>query len=72
MFSDSGLSLAVDIGEAEMNKSFSTFVAVSLSTLLVSGCDLIGDIFEAGVWIGVLGVIALIVLVVWVFGKVVS
>jgi len=30
---------------------------------LLSGCELIGDIFKAGVWVGVLGVVALIALI---------
>jgi hypothetical protein len=40
-----------------------------LSPILVTGCQIVGDIFKAGIWVGVLGVVALVALVVWVIGK---
>ena len=43
-------------------------VLLCLSTLTLSGCELAGDIFQAGVWVGVLG----IVLVVFIVGFLVS
>ena len=38
----------------------------------LTGCEVIAGIFEAGVWVGVLGVIAVIAAVVWVVVKVLS
>ena len=35
------------------------------AVLGLSGCELVGDIFEAGVWVGVLLVIGVIALVLW-------
>jgi hypothetical protein len=37
--------------------------------VFLSGCELVGDIFKAGVWVGVLIVVAIIALVVFLIGK---
>jgi hypothetical protein len=44
-------------------------LAVLVLPFLMTGCELVGDIFRAGIWVGVLGVVALVALVVWVIGK---
>ncbi len=36
---------------------------------LVTGCELVGDIFEAGMAVGIFIVIAVIVLIVWLISK---
>ena len=41
------------------------FVMVSLSS-----CELIGDIFKAGVWVGVLIVVAVLALIIFLISKV--
>jgi hypothetical protein len=33
---------------------------ILLSTLVLGGCELIGDIFQAGVWVGVILVVLLL------------
>ena len=48
---------------------------ISLASMLVmlvslSGCRLIGDIFKAGVWVGVLVVVVVVALIVFLVGKV--
>jgi hypothetical protein len=35
-------------------------VLLILSTLTLGGCEIAGDIFKAGVWVGVLAVVLLI------------
>ena len=35
-------------------------VLLILSTLTLSGCEAIGDIFKAGVWVGALAVILIV------------
>jgi len=40
------------------------FLAVS-----AAGCELIGGIFKAGVWVGAIGVILVVVLIVWGVAK---
>jgi hypothetical protein len=39
------------------------------SALAVSGCELVGDIFKAGVWVGVLLVLGIIAAIVWLVTK---
>ena len=44
-------------------------VLVLLATTL-AGCEVVGGIFKAGMWVGALAVIAIVVLLVFVVGKV--
>lgn len=37
--------------------------------IALSGCELVGDIFKAGVWVGVLIVVAIIALIVFLISK---
>lgn len=47
-----------------------TLLSVLFSLLLtLSGCSLIGGIFKAGAWTGVIAVLIVIGVVVWLFGK---
>lgn len=50
-----------------MRKVSIASVLLLLSTL--SSCRLIGDIFKAGVWVGVLMVVVVIVLIIALLGK---
>lgn len=36
---------------------------------LLPGCAIIGDIFKAGVWVGILLVVGIIGLIFWLIGK---
>ena len=44
-----------------------TFLIVLCTSL--TGCEVIGDIFKAGMWVGVIVVVAIIALVLWLIGK---
>lgn len=37
--------------------------------LTMTGCELIGDIFEAGFWVGVILVILVIFIIIWLISK---
>jgi hypothetical protein len=39
------------------------------STLGLAGCELVVDIFKAGVWVGVLLAIGIIAVIVWMLSK---
>ena len=41
---------------------------VLLATIL-TGCELVGNIFEAGIWVGVIIVVLVIVLIIWLISK---
>jgi hypothetical protein len=43
-----------------------------LSALTLAGCQIVGDIFKAGVWVGVIAVVGVIALIVWGISRMVS
>jgi hypothetical protein len=43
---------------------------VLLLAIATAGCELVGDIFQAGMWVGVIMVVLAIGLVLWLVGKV--
>ena len=45
------------------------FTLLVISTVMLAGCELVGDIFQAGVWVGVILVILIVGLVVWLFAR---
>jgi hypothetical protein len=50
-------------------KSSFLFALLTVLPLALSGCELIGDIFQAGVWVGVIIVVAIIALIVWLVSR---
>jgi hypothetical protein len=42
---------------------------LSFLVLSLEGCRVVGGIFKAGVWVGVLGVFAVVALVIWLLGR---
>ena len=52
-----------------MQHSSYLFVLLLLSTVALTGCEMIGDIFQAGVWVGALLVIVVIGIIVWLFTR---
>ena len=52
-----------------MKHSSYLFVLLLLSTVALSGCEVIGDIFKAGFWTGVLLVILVIGIIVWLITR---
>lgn len=52
-----------------MKKHFLLPIFFILLVTTLSGCEIIGDIFEAGVWVGVLVVVAIIGVIIWLIGR---
>jgi hypothetical protein len=50
-----------------MNKTNLSLLA--FLSLLISSCRAIAGIFKAGVWVGVIGVVILVALILWLIGK---
>jgi hypothetical protein len=50
-------------------KNASWFALLLLSTMILPGCEIIGDIFKAGVWVGVILVVLVLGLIVWIFSR---
>lgn len=44
-------------------------LVLALLTLPLAGCEVIGDIFQAGMWTGVIAVIAVIALIVYAVSR---
>ena len=42
---------------------------IVLAAMSAAGCELVGNIFQAGMWVGVIGVILVVVLIVAVVSK---
>jgi hypothetical protein len=52
-----------------MKHSLYLFIVLFLTTAGLAGCEMIGDIFQAGVWTGVLLVILVIGAIVWLLTR---
>ena len=50
--------------------SLMRILLIVLLAVTTAGCELIGGIFKAGVWVGAIAVILTVVVVVWVVAKV--
>ena len=48
-----------------MKKSL-VLLSIMQSALLFSGCEFIGDIFKAGIWVGVIIIIAVIAVIAFI------
>ena len=46
------------------------YPVLAFMTISLSSCELVGDIFKAGVWVGVLIVVAIIALIIFLISKV--
>ena len=48
----------------------SRLILVLLLAMATAGCELAGDIFQAGIWVGVIMVALALFLIFWLVGKV--
>lgn len=51
------------------NLPISQLLIFAVLALTLTGCELVGDIFEAGIWVGVIGVVLVVVLIFWIIRK---
>lgn len=52
-----------------MKTSHLIIAVLFILTTFLTGCELIGDIFEAGIWVGIIIVVGVVALVLWLIGK---
>jgi len=45
------------------------YLILAFITISLSSCELVGDIFKAGVWVGVLIVVAIIGLIIYLISR---
>jgi hypothetical protein len=50
-------------------RHFLLFVILIASIVTLAGCELAGDIFQAGVWVGALLVVGIVALIIWMVSK---
>lgn len=51
-------------------KNYSLFGLLALAVAMsLSSCEIVGDIFQAGVWIGILLVVFVVGLILWLVGR---
>jgi hypothetical protein len=46
-----------------------TLILLLILTTTLTGCELIGDIFQAGIWVGVIAVLAVLALIGFLFSR---
>ncbi len=49
-------------------KRFTSLTLLTLAIML-AGCEVVGGIFKAGVWFGVLIIVGIVALLIWVFTR---
>lgn len=50
-------------------KKINIIAAMALMVSMLSGCQLVGDIFKAGVWAGIIIVVVVVFLLIWLISK---
>ena len=53
----------------DMKKNALVYGSLLLFVSLLASCSVIGGIFKAGVWVGILIVLAIIGLIIWLIGR---
>ncbi|HYC29594.1 MAG TPA: phosphatidate cytidylyltransferase [Chitinophagaceae bacterium] len=52
-----------------MKKNALIYGSLILALASLSSCEVIGGIFKAGIWVGVIIVVAIIALILWLVGR---
>jgi hypothetical protein len=55
-----------------MKNFLSQIFVFLLMAFTLTGCSVIGDIFEAGIWVGIIVVVLVIVFVIWIIKQFIS
>lgn len=53
-----------------MNKKATSFLMLLLISQIFTGCELVEGIFKAGMWVGIIIVVAIIALVIWIISRI--
>ena len=51
------------------NKNLSLLTLLTILAVSSAGCEVVGGIFKAGMWVGVIMVALILVVVFWIMGK---
>lgn len=50
-------------------QTFSVLSIMTMAATLLSGCEVIGGIFKAGLWAGIIVVVIVVAIVIWIIRK---
>ena len=50
-------------------KKYSLLSALAIIAMAFSSCQVVGGIFKAGVWVGIIIVVLVILLIIWLVGR---
>jgi len=50
-------------------KNLQLGLLLAFAVMMLSSCEVVGGIFKAGVWVGVLAVAFVIVIILWLIGR---
>ncbi|HEU5365874.1 MAG TPA: phosphatidate cytidylyltransferase [Hanamia sp.] len=50
-------------------KKLLNLAPIFLLLMLLSSCSVIGGIFKAGVWVGVIGIVIVLIIIIWLISK---
>lgn len=42
---------------------------IVLLAMTLTGCEVVGGIFKAGMWVGIVMAVVIVALIMWIFGK---
>lgn len=52
-----------------ITRRLASFLLIVFAAFTLTGCELIGDVLEFGVWLGIIIVVVIIALVLWIIRK---
>ena len=58
-----------NLGENHHERFRRLLIVAVFPVLGLSGCEILGDIFQAGVWVGVILVVGVIALIAWLVSR---
>ena len=50
-------------------KKYSLFSLLVVMAATFSSCEAIGDIFQAGMWAGIIVVVVIVAVIIWIFNR---
>ena len=65
-----GVEAGLQPRSQEVRMAWLRLLLVMLATLPLAACELAGDIFEAGVWVGVIMIAIVVAIIAWVVAKI--
>ena len=63
-------SFCINKKNGELMKQYSLlWLCILAVAMMLTSCEVIGDIFQAGIWVGIILVVAVVLLIIWLVGR---